>query len=313
VSAVDVSVVVPTHNGWPMLERTLRAALAQEGVRLEVVVVDDGSTDGTPEKVGEISDERVRLVRRMSASGPSVARNEGIAAARGPWVAFLDHDDVWAPHKLRTQLEAAARGDASWVYCAAIRVDPALRILRVDAPVVEPGELFPSLLSTNGIPGGASGPIVSADLLRAVGGFDPELRYMEDWDLWIRLAAAGSAAACQEPLLAYVVHPGSMLLEEAPDLDRELAHVASKHAELMTAADTRPNGVETYRWLAWSTWVAGHHLAALRTYVTGVRRHGALAHLRFAVAQALSGGVETVIRRPQRQRVEWLARMRGRA
>jgi hypothetical protein len=183
-------------------------------------------------------------------------------------------------------------------------------VIRVDAPVVEPRDLLASLLRTNGIAGGASGPIARAELLERVGGFDPELRYMEDWDLWIRLAAAGAPAACQEPLLAYVVHPGSMLLTEAPDLDRELAHLASKHAALMAAADARPNGMETYRWLAWSSWIAGRRLAAVRAYATGVRRHGSIGHVRFAVAQVLRGGTEAVTRPPQHVRIDWLERMR---
>ena len=94
----EVSVVVPTHSRWDLLSTAaLPAAFGQEAVDIEVVIVDDGSTDSTVERLAEMSDPRVRVIRHERARGVAQARNAGIAAARGTWIALLDDDDLWAP------------------------------------------------------------------------------------------------------------------------------------------------------------------------------------------------------------------------
>src|SRR5262245_16886500 len=110
-----VSVVIPTRNRASLLERTLRSVLAQRMGDLEVVVVDDGSTDDTTSVAGA-ADVRVAVVRNQTPEGVSAARNRGIAAARGSWIAFCDDDDLWSPEKLTLQLDAAQRAGAHWVY-----------------------------------------------------------------------------------------------------------------------------------------------------------------------------------------------------
>src|SRR2546421_12955356 len=104
MAAPEATVIIPTRDRWPLLAVTLCGALAQEGVTLEVIVVDDGSVDQTPRRLAEVIDERVRVIRHPSSRGVAAARNSAIAAARGEWLAFLDDDDLWAPHKLRIQL-----------------------------------------------------------------------------------------------------------------------------------------------------------------------------------------------------------------
>src|SRR5215218_5096689 len=102
VDPPDVTVVIPTMDRWRLLsERALHSALTQEQVDLEVVVVDDSATDETAIGIAGLNDERVRVIRHEQPQGLQRARNVGIAAARGDWVAFLDDDDVWAPWKLR--------------------------------------------------------------------------------------------------------------------------------------------------------------------------------------------------------------------
>src|ERR671931_448444 len=116
-SAPEVTVVVPTHGRWDLLSTAaLPASLGQEGVDLEVVVVDDGSTDATAEGLARIEDPRLRVVRHDRPHGVAQARNAGIAAARGEWVALLDDDDLWAPWKLRAQLDAAVAERAVFAY-----------------------------------------------------------------------------------------------------------------------------------------------------------------------------------------------------
>ena len=307
----EVSVVIPTRNRAGLLERTLRAALRQEDVEFEVVVVDDASTDDTTQRVTPLSDGRVGLVRHDERRGTSEARNSGIAAAKGDWIAFLDHDDLWPPHKLRTQLEAADREGATFVYSGAVRVNEELEIVHVDDAVVEPGELLPALLRANAIPGGGSSAMAKASLVDQAGDFDPRLQLLEDWDMWIRLAARGSAAAVQEPLVAYLVYGGNVVLAEPFDLDRELDHLATKHESLMASFGAHVNGMEAYRWVAWTRWRARQRRAALRAYAHGVARYGTWHDTRFALRQAIKGSHEVLTRRPRRVQLQWLQELRS--
>jgi glycosyltransferase involved in cell wall biosynthesis len=119
----DVSVVVPTHNRSGLLAQTLRSVLWQRGVDLEVLVVDDGSTDDTAAVVAALNDPRVRLLRHGTPRGVSAARNRGVAAAGGRWLAFCDDDDLWAPDKLARQLAAAQATGRSWVYAGEVHID----------------------------------------------------------------------------------------------------------------------------------------------------------------------------------------------
>jgi glycosyltransferase involved in cell wall biosynthesis len=101
---MDVSVVVPTRNRSALLELTLRSVLCQRDVDLELIVVDEGSTDDTPTMLAAVADSRLRVIRNDTPRGVSAARNRGAASARADWVAFLDDDDLWAPDKLTRQL-----------------------------------------------------------------------------------------------------------------------------------------------------------------------------------------------------------------
>ncbi|HEX6207479.1 MAG TPA: glycosyltransferase family 2 protein, partial [Actinomycetota bacterium] len=107
----EISAIVPTHNRAGLLTTTLRTVLWQRDVSLEVVVVDDGSSDATADLVEGLGDPRVRLVRHDAPRGVSTARNRGASEARGDWLAFCDDDDLWAPDKLARQLAAARDGD----------------------------------------------------------------------------------------------------------------------------------------------------------------------------------------------------------
>lgn len=124
--------------------------MAQEGVDFDVVIVDEGSTDETPEMLRLLPRERVHVLRPDQAKGVSAARNAGIAAATGEWVAFVDDDDIWAPTRLSAQLAAARKAPgAGWVCCGAVVVDARLQIRGLErTPVVSSiGDL---LLARNG-------------------------------------------------------------------------------------------------------------------------------------------------------------------
>ena len=123
VSRMDVSVIVPTRNRSALLATTLRTVVRQRDVDLEVIVVDDGSTDDTGGVVAALDDPRVLLIRCPPPGGVSAARNVGAAEAHGEWLAFLDDDDLWAPDKLACQLRAAREAGRDWVYGGAVVIE----------------------------------------------------------------------------------------------------------------------------------------------------------------------------------------------
>jgi GT2 family glycosyltransferase len=200
-----VTVVIPTHDRGSLLERTLASVIRQSGVDLEVVVVDDGSTDDTARRIARFDDDRIRVVRNATAHGVSRARNRGIDEARGDWLAFCDDDDVWAPDKLASQLRAARHSDAAWVYTGHVNItleDTVMGGARPAAPEIVRSDLA----RTNLIPGGGSNVLARAELIHRVDGFDTRLGILEDWDMWIRLARENTPAWVPRPLIGYRIH-----------------------------------------------------------------------------------------------------------
>lgn len=226
----EVTVVVPTRNRWELLQRRgLRSALAQEDVRLEVVVVDDGSAEPAPAAIA--GNERVRLVRHETTRGVPAARNTGIGEARAPWTAFLDDDDLWAPRKLREQLDRLAAEGASFVYSSVAHTNVAGDVLTVDA-APPAGELRDLLLAGHVIPGAASNVVVRTGLLREVGGFDDRLFILEDPDLAIRLLQRARAAACDDVHVAYLQHEGARHLRDIDRLLTSFDYFRTKHPDV---------------------------------------------------------------------------------
>jgi glycosyltransferase involved in cell wall biosynthesis len=223
----DVSTVIPTRDRAGLLARTLRSALSQRGVDLEVIVVDDGSTDDTANVVRSADDPRVRLIDHDRAAGVSTARNSGIEAARGTWIAFLDDDDLWAPTKLARQLRSATDARAIWVYTGAVKIDLADRVVG-GTPPPSPREVMARLPRWSLVPGGCSGVIVSRETLARTGDFDPRLTNLADWDLWIRLAQIGAPSSADDPLVGYRLHAGQSSLDVELIL-REVAILEQKH------------------------------------------------------------------------------------
>ncbi len=266
IAAPEVTVVIATRDRWPLLStRALPSALSQTGLEVEIVVVDDGSVDETAQRITELADPRVRLVRHASSRGQGAALSSGIAAASARWVAFLDDDDAWSPRKLRAQLDAASQRDASFVYTSLVAVDQHGRILDVRiAP--DPDRVSRDLNASNVI-ACPSIVLVRADLLTEIGGLDEEFDELTDWDLWLRLTAAGTAAACPEVLVAYLMHPSNRRLLDELDVGAEFDRLRQKHRG---RAGSPARGLERAgfeRWVAAGHLRGGRRLPAARFYV----------------------------------------------
>jgi glycosyltransferase involved in cell wall biosynthesis len=255
---MEVSVVIPTRNRSRMLAAALRSVLRQRDVEIEVVVVDETSTDDTSYVVSACDDPRLRMVRNATPTGPNAARNRGARESHGEWLAFLDDDDLWAPTKLARQIAAATEGGSGWVYAGAVNVDDRLRIIH-GAPPPDPVEAVAALPRYNPIPAGASNVVMRRTFFEAVGGFNEDLRVCEEWDLWIRLARVEAPGSVSSPLVAYRMHRGNAILDVAVIVD------GAKAFERLH--DTTIDWGRFHRWLAQLSMRGGDRGQALREYL----------------------------------------------
>lgn len=255
--------IIPTRNRWELLSRhALPSALAQRDVEIEVVVVDEGSSDETPARLAALGDPHLRVIRHDVPKRLPGARNAGAAAAKGSWLAFLDDDDVWSPSKLRAQIDAARSVGRTWAYGRAVVVDATLAMIEND-PFPAPEELDALLQGGNWIPGGGSNVIVECDTFRRAGGFDEKLRFFEDWDLWLRLLVVGLPAAVDEVVMARVEHGANMVVRNRSDVVAAHARLLGK-TRPVTAVDRR----SVMEWLAFEQHRAGHRAAASWLYLS---------------------------------------------
>jgi glycosyltransferase involved in cell wall biosynthesis len=268
----DVTVVIPSRDRLSTLPGTLAGVWRQRDVRLEVVLIDDGSASGVAAGYERLRSERLRVLRNATPRGPAAARNAGIAAARGRWVAFLDDDDLWAPTKLRCQLDAAEHAGAGWAWCGAVYLSGDGTVRSV-ASGPSPEDVHRQLASGSVIPAGASNVIASAALLHRVGGFDEDIFHMPDWDLWLRLLLVDPGAAHPEPLVGYVQHPGMLSRRQTTMLDRDLAIIDRK----VRGHGLRPSDAAVRRglleWMAQGHVAAGRWRSAARTYGRSAARY----------------------------------------
>jgi glycosyltransferase involved in cell wall biosynthesis len=265
-----VTVVVPTHNRLGLLRRTLASVLAQRDVEVRVVVVDDGSEDGTAEAIARAADDRVQVLRNDPSIGVARARNRGLEEVRSGWVAFLDDDDLWAPDKLASQVAAAeAVPGARWVCAGAVTVDEDLRVLAAMHP--PPSGPLPAVLTKNRIPGGASGTLVRTELARSVGGFDPGLSNIADWEFWIKLALESPVASVDRPLTAYLRHTAT-LSGDPTGVHEEFERIRQRYEEARRANGV-PASSKSFEWFARRQVRAGKRAAGARTYLTIARQY----------------------------------------
>lgn len=184
-----VSVVLPTHNRRDLLPRAVASVLAQTLADLELIIVDDGSSDGTAEWVSGLSDPRVVYLPLGSNRGQSVARNAGLRAARASLVAYQDSDDEWVPDKLAEQVDVLRKEPGvAMVYGDLLRIPYRGEPYRMEAPDLKRGQVFderPTLYAAFGI--GVQTCLFRRRVLCRLGGFDERLRCFEDLDLFMRM------------------------------------------------------------------------------------------------------------------------------
>ncbi len=215
----EVSVIIPTYNRCAMVAEAVASVMAQRRVAFELIIVDDGSTDGTIERLRKRFADGFIAAADASRRGPAAARNHGVAIARAEFVAFLDSDDLWMPDKLERQLAfmrqhpgcAIAQTQELWLRKGR-RVNPGRRHRK------RPGDLFVDSLRTCLI--SPSAVMMRRDLFDAVGGFDERLAACEDYDLWLRLLIDHEIGLLDEALVIRRAGHPDQLSASTPALDR---------------------------------------------------------------------------------------------
>jgi glycosyltransferase involved in cell wall biosynthesis len=275
-----VSVVIPVYNGERFVADAIRSVLDQSARPLECVVVDDGSADST-RAVVESFGSAVRYEYQEN-SGVSRARNRGVELARGELVAFLDHDDVWLPGKLESQLEALHGSGATMVLCGMAVVDAGDAVIG-HKRLHSSGDLLTGLLTFDGTESVScsSSGLIERKTFEALGGFDPKLSTSADLDLLIRVLLTGSVRYVSDELVRYRVH-GTNMSRSVSATERDMVYLLGKvFSDPQLPAYVRKcrrrayGGV--YRMLSGSYWEAGSRAAAFRTFAAAVKNDPSLA------------------------------------
>ncbi len=203
-----VSVVIPAYNAMIYLPKAVESVLRQTFTDFEVLIIDDGSSDHIVPWASQVADHRVRLISQANQGLPG-ARNTGIAQAQGEYIAFLDADDLWEPTKLEKQVSCLDNNPGvglvhTWMLLVDEQGNSTGRVMKSNAE----GDVWNQLVEKNII--ACPSVIVRRYCFETVGLFDINLRSIEDWDMWLRIASRYPFAVIKEPLAYYRQLPGSM-------------------------------------------------------------------------------------------------------
>lgn len=293
-----VTAVIPVYNGEPYIATAIESVLDQTYQPIECIVVDDGSTDGTPE-VCERFRSTITYLRKVNG-GVSSARNAGAARAAGEFVAFLDADDTWLPEKLEKQMSVLSdRPDAGMAYSGMYVVDESLRVVdRLEPAPPEVAFRNTLLIEQPFATGIGSTALLPVSVFQSVGGFDERLSTSADCDLTCRVARRYRLACAPEPLACYRRH-GSQMSVDVRAFEHDVRLIFDK---FFSAGDL-PAEIAALRRRAYANFyfmlAAAHHHqlrrgAALRYLLLALAQHPrrTIVHLQRALRPA-RGGAES--------------------
>jgi glycosyltransferase involved in cell wall biosynthesis len=194
-----ITVIIPTYNRAAWVAEAVASVLTQTYRDYELIVVDDGSTDGTLEAMASL-EGHLQVFRRRQQRGVSAARNLGAASARGKWLAFLDSDDLWLPHKLARQIDyVRTRPDLLICQTEEIWIRNGVRVNSPNTHRKVAGDIFLQSLERCSV--SPSAVMLHRRLFKVMGGFDETLPAAEDYDLWLRVAWRYPVGLVPEPLV----------------------------------------------------------------------------------------------------------------
>jgi glycosyltransferase involved in cell wall biosynthesis len=236
-----VSVIIPAYNAERTLQRAIDSVLAQDYQPIEIIVVDDGSKDGTSEIAAGYLHNALRLLRLPRNRGEGGVLNEGIANAKGEYIAFLDADDEWLPTKLTRQVAVLESNSAAiMATCGCRFVDASGNLVEefgMCPPAVAKNQIWRSLLAATSI--AKPCVVVRASAFKQLGAFDTTVLIMADQDMWIRLASAGEVEFVDEYLTVAHDTPGSLTKVYRKDEDKYGLRVVRRHLDAQRARLSR--------------------------------------------------------------------------
>jgi glycosyltransferase involved in cell wall biosynthesis len=321
LTAVLISAIIPAYNSAETIKDALDSVVAQTMWKqtgkwkaeseqaqwatgdfppsYEIIVIDDASRDNTQQVVDfwikeqrakqDLSCFTFKLLHFERNSGPAAARNKGIAAACGEWLAFLDADDTWLPNKLAIQMDMVAKHPDVAMWCGGIAVhgnsakwqaesgksqvasgkrqEQGLSSAALTSSPLTPYPL-PLASFALGNPVATSTGLVKKDAVLAVGGFDEQFRGPEDYDLWMRIAARCSIMKIEIPLVQYNQRSGSLSMDDRtflPQVVKVLDKAFGEHGVLMDRPDLRDAALSSQLWNAsWMAFNRGQRFLAIR-------------------------------------------------
>lgn len=212
----EVSVIIPTYNRAHLISRAIQSVLNQTYRDFELIIVDDGSMDNTENVVKSFNDMRIKYIQCKENRGASAARNTGIRASKGEYIAFQDSDDEWFPNKLEKQIEAFANApsEVGIVYSGFYRIEADKKIyLPGDRLPQKEGNIHKELLKGNFV--GTPTVLAKKECFENTKYFDEELPALEDWELWIEFSKYYSFKYVDNPLLCAYTTPNSVNLNQS--------------------------------------------------------------------------------------------------
>lgn len=215
---MSVTVVIPAYNRAATIKRAIDSVLNQTYPDIHIIVVDDGSSDGTQQIVEQYAPKGVRLICHEKNKGACAARNTGVKAADTEYLAFLDSDDEWLPEKVEKQMEYLHETDSDIVFCSVLRVDKSRSVLYPAEEKI--GDLHTQFLRGNFI---STGMLLGKIECFKAELFDEALPRLQDWDLAIRLSKKYKMSHIPIPLAKYY------LQEDSISTNHEKLKVAAKH------------------------------------------------------------------------------------
>lgn len=269
MSIPTVSVIIPAYNAEAFIADTIQSALDQTYRDIEIIVVDDGSSDRTVACARTFGDA-VR-VHQQRNGGVARARNAGVSLARGEWIAFLDSDDLWLPDKIEQQLAVSGVMTFTDRYNIGDRGD--LPEIQSVCQPMRGGDIFEALLCGNFIT--TTSVMIRRALFEQYGGFNVAFNGTEDWDLWLQVAADHEIGFCAKPLVRYRLHQGG--------ISRNFARMNRERLQVISRAMARPRGQTLGPWTTRRVWAHTWATNGFDSRRGGARRDAFIDYVRAAV------------------------------
>lgn len=243
-----ISVVIPVHNRAHTIKRCINSILNQSSPVYEIILADDASTDNLAEVVTEISSSKIRIVKHTTNKGAQAARNTGIKAAKGNWIAFQDSDDEWLPNKIEKQLETIQKEETPYIlihsnafkkYCDGKKEEYILPLTEgkaYKALLRRPSPVFPSMLT-------------SKIALQEIGFLDEKVPTHQEWDTSIKLAKICKLIHIQTPLVIWNINETEVSISRnIPNRIKGYEYVFKKHINSIKEFENA-NEIIFYHWL----------------------------------------------------------------